>query len=193
MISASIPASAMAFRPACLTMALPPPHAMTNCLPHHRPLTRSLRSLCRAYNNDRLSISNSNGLMGTSIARLQCPVRGIEISRKTKGAPSMTAPVLQAISPFELMGPKIPARHPGFAQAFDADTKSVATRPDSFSCTLDLSASRAHDAALDILGVYKLTGNFHINLEIVLKDLAVFDKVTYEIEPESLPPFRSDC
>ena len=105
----------------------------------------------------------------------------------------MTAPVLQAISPFELMGPKIPARHPGFAQAFDADTKSVATRPDSFSCTLDLSASRAHDAALDILGVYKLTGNFHINLEIVLKDLAVFDKVTYEIEPESLPPFRSDC
>jgi hypothetical protein len=49
-------------------------------------------------------------------------------------------------------------------------------------CTLDLSKSRAHDVALDILRAYKLTGNFHINLEIILKDLGAFDEVTYEIE-----------
>jgi hypothetical protein len=35
------------------------------------------------------------------------------------------------------------------------------------------------------LRAYKLTGIFHVNLEIVPKDLAAFDKVTYEIEPES--------
>jgi hypothetical protein len=48
---------------------------------------------------------------------------------------------------------------------------------------LDLSESRAHGCALQILRAYKLTGIFHVNCEIVLKDLAVFDKVTYE--PES--------
>jgi hypothetical protein len=36
-------------------------------------------------------------------------------------------------------------------------------------CALHLSKSRAYDAALEILGTYKLTGNFHVNLEIVLK------------------------
>jgi hypothetical protein len=58
----------------------------------------------------------------------------------------------------------------------------AATRSLSPSCALDLSKSRANDAALDILGAYKLTGNFHVNLEIVLKDIGVFDKVTYQIE-----------
>jgi hypothetical protein len=46
--------------------------------------------------------------------------------------------------------------------------------------------------ALDILSAYKLTGNFHINLEIVLKDLGAFDKVAYKIESETLLPFRLD-
>jgi hypothetical protein len=55
---------------------------------------------------------------------------------------------------------------------------------------LDLSESRAYDCALDILGCYKLTGNFHVDLQIVLRDLGVLDKITYEIEPKA--PL-SDC
>ena len=66
-------------------------------------------------------------------------------------------------------------------------------RASSLARTLDLSESRAHGCALQILQAYKLTGNFHVNLEIVLKDLAAFDKVTYEIEPASQLPFHSDC
>jgi hypothetical protein len=55
---------------------------------------------------------------------------------------------------------------------------------------LDLSESRVYDCALDILGAYKLTGNFHVDLKIALKDLGVLDKITYEIEPKA--PL-SDC
>jgi len=58
--------------------------------------------------------------------------------------------------------------------------------------TLDLSASRAYDSALEILGAYLLTGNFHTNLEIVLKEIDAFDKVTFEVEPMCLPYF-TDC
>jgi hypothetical protein len=83
---------------------------------------------------------------------------------------------------------------------FRAGTKSVMGRSElsaaqfsSLSCALDLSQSRAHDAALDILRVYKLTGNFHVNLEIVLKDIGVFDKVTYQIESNPTLSYRRDC
>ncbi len=66
-------------------------------------------------------------------------------------------------------------------------------RPTS-SCALDLSKSRTYDAALDILGAYKLTGNFHTNLEIVLESIGAFDEVTYELEPKAKlllhPDFR---
>jgi hypothetical protein len=52
--------------------------------------------------------------------------------------------------------------------------------------TLELSESRTYDAALETLGAYKLTGNFSVDLEIVLKDLRVLDKVTFEIKPKTL-------
>ena len=55
----------------------------------------------------------------------------------------------------------------------------------NISHALDLSASRAYDSALEILGAYKLTGHFPTELQIVLNDLGVLDKVTYEIEPKS--------
>ena len=58
------------------------------------------------------------------------------------------------------------------------------------SQTLDLSESRTYDAALETLGAYKLTGNFPTELEIVLRDLRVLDKVTFEIKPKSA---LSDC
>jgi hypothetical protein len=50
---------------------------------------------------------------------------------------------------------------------------------------LDLSEGRAHDAALDILGAYKLTGNFHVNLEVVLKSMGCTDDITFEVAPKS--------
>jgi hypothetical protein len=56
--------------------------------------------------------------------------------------------------------------------------------------TLELSESRTYDAALETLGAYKLTGNFPIDLEIVLKDLRVLDKVSFAIKPKTL---FSDC
>ena len=56
--------------------------------------------------------------------------------------------------------------------------------------TLDLSELRTYDAALETLGAYKLTGNFPTELEIVLKDLRVLDKVTFDIKPKSA---LSDC
>jgi hypothetical protein len=85
----------------------------------------------------------------------------------------MTAHVLRAMPLGELVAPKI--------QTLESKLR------------LDLSAARAHDAALAILGAYKLTGNFHVNLEIVLKDLGVLDQVRHEIEPETSLPFHSDC
>jgi hypothetical protein len=60
----------------------------------------------------------------------------------------------------------------------------------SISQTLELSEVRTYDAALETLGAYKLMGNFPTELEIVLKDLRVLDKVRFEIKPKS--PL-SDC
>ena len=56
--------------------------------------------------------------------------------------------------------------------------------------TLELSELRTYDAALETLGAYKLTGHFPTELEIVLKDLRVLDKVTFDIKPKA--PL-SDC
>src|SRR5580704_9731818 len=101
----------------------------------------------------------------------------------------MTASILQApprVAP-------VHALHSAFAHSVSAETEPFPAQCLSLSHTLDLSAARAHDRALDILGAYKLTGNFCVNLEIVLKDLDALDKVTYEIEPETPLPFHSDC
>lgn len=69
----------------------------------------------------------------------------------------------------------------------------AASRSSSRSCALDLSKSRANAAALDILRAYKLTGNFHVNLEIVLKNIGIFDKVRYQIEPNPKLSCSTDC
>jgi hypothetical protein len=67
------------------------------------------------------------------------------------------------------------------------------TRSSSLSgVALDLSKSRVHNAVLDILHAHKLTGNFHLNLEIVLKDIGVFDKVAYQIEPNPRLSYAPD-
>jgi hypothetical protein len=65
-------------------------------------------------------------------------------------------------------------------------TTHWALDPRNIGQTLELSESRTYDAALETLGAYKLTGNFSVDLEIVLKDLRILDKVTFEIKPKTL-------
>jgi hypothetical protein len=72
----------------------------------------------------------------------------------------------------------------------DVSTESRNTEGRNIEDALDLSESRAYHCALDILGDDKLNGDFHADLQIVLRDLGVFDKITYEIETKT--PL-SDC
>jgi hypothetical protein len=81
--------------------------------------------------------------------------------------------------------------------SIDTDPRSATSLSKSWagdfrnlSQTLELSELRTYDAALETLGAYKLTGHFPTELEIVLKDLRVLDKVTFDIKPKS--PL-SDC
>jgi hypothetical protein len=67
--------------------------------------------------------------------------------------------------------------------------QAVTARSRSRSHALDLSRSRTHDAALDILKAYKLSGNFHFNLDTVLKDMGVFEMITYRVEPHPVLDF----
>jgi hypothetical protein len=69
-------------------------------------------------------------------------------------------------------------------------SKSWAADSRNLRQTLALSEIRTYDAACETLCAYKLTGNFPTELEIVLKDLHVLDKVTFDIKPKS--PL-SDC
>jgi hypothetical protein len=75
-------------------------------------------------------------------------------------------------------------------RAATSASKPWAAESRSISQTLELSEARTYDAALETLGAYKLTGHFPTELEIVLKDLRVLDKVTFDIKPKS--PL-SDC
>src|ERR1700733_7877555 len=71
-----------------------------------------------------------------------------------------------------------------------AARKPRATDSRNLSQTLELSELRTYDAALETLGAYKLTGNFPTELEIVLKDLRILDKVIFDIKHKSA---LSDC
>ncbi len=111
----------------------------------------------------------------------------------------MTAATLQATPHIAMPVPKTISRSSADSE-FRTGPKCIigrserpATRSASLSWALDLSKSRAHEAVLDILRAYKLTGNFHVNLEIVLKDIGVFDKVTYRIERNPKLSYSQDC
>jgi hypothetical protein len=106
----------------------------------------------------------------------------------------MTAATVKATPDIAMPVPETISLSPADSQ-FRAGTRSEhpATRSALLSCALDLSKSRTHEAVLDILRAYKLTGNFHVNLEIVLKDIGVFDKVTYQIERNPKLPYSPDC
>jgi len=66
------------------------------------------------------------------------------------------------------------------------DTTHWTSDPRHIGQTMEISQSRTYDAALETLGAYKLTGYFPAELEIVLKDLRVLDKVRFDIKPKSL-------
>jgi hypothetical protein len=63
-------------------------------------------------------------------------------------------------------------------------TKQQSADDQLSSRTLELSESRTYDRALETLCAYKLTGNFPTELEIVLRDMRVLGKVTFEIKPK---------
>ena len=94
-------------------------------------------------------------------------VKTIQIGQPNKSAPSFAKQEKDLIS---------------------AETEIVTI--DDRTIMLALSESRAYDSALEIREAYKLTGNFHVNLEIVLEHLAAFDDVTFEIEPK---PWLTGC
>ena len=58
---------------------------------------------------------------------------------------------------------------------------------------LDVSPSAAYDCALDILKAYKLTGNLHVNLEIIINDVGASQDVTFDIAPQRGLGSRRDC
>lgn len=61
------------------------------------------------------------------------------------------------------------------------------------SCTLDLSRSRVRDAARQLQGSRETSANFQLGLKAILKDLGVFDDVTFTVEPISRLPYHPDC
>jgi hypothetical protein len=65
----------------------------------------------------------------------------------------------------------------------------IATRESSRTCTLSLSRSRTHAVAFDILKAYKLSGNFHSIVEVVLKHMGVPGMVAHQIVPRSVFSF----
>lgn len=67
---------------------------------------------------------------------------------------------------------------------------SIDRHRSSVNKTLNLSASRTYDCALEMLGAYKLTDNFAVDLQIVLRELGIVGQVTFEIKPKRL---LSDC
>jgi hypothetical protein len=73
------------------------------------------------------------------------------------------------------------------------ETTTVTSANAGTEQSLDLSQAHAYDSALDILGAYKLTGNFPVNLDIVLRDLGASAEVAFAVEQRSTVGFHSDC
>jgi hypothetical protein len=101
----------------------------------------------------------------------------------------MAVSITQPTSLFEMVAARV---------AFRSADRTILARPAAparsvSSATLDLSKSRAYDAALEILGAYKLTGNFHVNLGIVLEALGAQNDVAFEVQPVATLPHHPDC
>ncbi len=101
----------------------------------------------------------------------------------------MAVSILQPTSLFEMIAARVAFRPAERAAPARPASPARSTAP---SAILDLSKSRAYDAALEILGAYKLTGNFYVNLEIVLGALGARNKVTFDVHP-STTLYHPDC
>jgi hypothetical protein len=101
----------------------------------------------------------------------------------------MAVSILQPTSLFEMVLAR--AALPSVGRA--TRPAMAPARSMSPSAVLDLSKSRANDAALEILGAYKLTGNFYVNLEIVLGALGARNEVTFDVQPVARLPYHPDC
>jgi hypothetical protein len=101
----------------------------------------------------------------------------------------MAVSILQPTSLFELVAARVAFR--SVDRVAHARPASPALR--ASSATLELSKSRTYDAALEILGAYKLTGNFHVNLEIVVEALGARNDVAFEVRPVARLPYHPDC
>jgi hypothetical protein len=73
---------------------------------------------------------------------------------------------------------------PEGAAPMSTDATRTAMNSVRLEQTLDVSKSRAYNCALDILRAYKLSGNFPINLQIVLQDLGALPYIAFVIEPK---------
>jgi hypothetical protein len=103
----------------------------------------------------------------------------------------MTVSILQPASVFEMILAR--AAFPAVGRTARPRPAVAPARSTSPSAVLDLSKSRAYDAALEILGAYKLTGNFHVNLEIVLGALGVRNEVNFDVQSATRFPYDPDC
>jgi hypothetical protein len=103
----------------------------------------------------------------------------------------MAVSILQPTSLFEMVLAR--AAFPSVARTARPRPAVAPARSTSPSAALDLSKSRAYDASLEILGAYKLTGNFYVNLEIVLGALGARNEVTFDVQPAARLPYHPDC
>src|SRR5271155_1546739 len=128
--------------------------------------------LCRLYEKASRPVSNSYAFAGTledkRIKTGRCQMSTVPYDSAAR------SPVLFH-STLDSDGlRRLPQFAPQTGLQEDAHGRNISER-------LELSESRAYDSALSILGAYKLTGNFATELEIVLRDLGILDKITYEI------------
>jgi hypothetical protein len=103
----------------------------------------------------------------------------------------MAVSILQPASLFEMVLAR--AAFPSVGRTARPRPVMAPAQSTSPSAVLDLSKSRAYDAALEILGAYKLTGNFYVNLEIVLGALGARNEVTFDVQPAARLPYHPDC
>ena len=152
----------------------PPPRIHMGLRPHLQATAKRLRDEIRGRRRAPEPAGSASG---------SAPAESLELM--------MSVSILQPMSFFESFAARAAFRSAD--RATRVRPAAVPARSLSPSATLDLSKSRTYDAALEILGAYKLTGNFHVNLEIVLGALGARDEVAFEVQPATGLPYHPDC
>jgi hypothetical protein len=66
----------------------------------------------------------------------------------------------------------------------DTDRVRIAGSSERLEQALDISESRAYECALEIIGAYRLSGNFPVNLQIVLESCGALGAIQFTIMPK---------